>query len=544
MPRLTRAAVLQLGLAGVLSTLSGLPAAHDGDRDEFALLRAAFGAERFTEGRLHGASRRSLRSNEVVTARRSAAPPSTRTIAGLSLLRPTPGAGTDPRSRRSLGLQELARGHLDEAVVSFAGLCDRNPRDGEALADLAAALLIRARETGSGLDLLRALESADRALAIAPGSPEALFNRAQALTRLGLRSRAAVAWRSYLDLDPDSAWASQARDHLMQTEQTTVEELWKKERLRLLHAAENRDRAASREIVSRFPLAVRVHFEEELLPAWAVAAQTARTQEAARRLIAAREVGSALFAVTNDAMPNESVDAIDRAREAGQSDRLERLEEGFRAFGRGMTFYRSQRLDESRLLLATAASALRAARCPFASVAEFFAVVCGHYGDPEGAMRRLIALQGVVDAAHFPVLAGRIEWMLGTVSHNLARPEQALPHFQKALEHMQSSGGPQESAFLHVLIAEAEETLGETEQAWRERLAALAWIGRLGDRRRIHSALHEAATALLGQGLHASAQDFLAELLASDLAWNNSGSLAETFLLRGQAFDLLGVTPE
>jgi Flp pilus assembly protein TadD len=41
-----------------------------------------------------------------------------------------------------------------------------------------------------------------------------LFNLAVSLEQLARRTDAERAWRQYLDLDPDSDWAREARQHL------------------------------------------------------------------------------------------------------------------------------------------------------------------------------------------------------------------------------------------------------------------------------------------------------------------------------------------
>ncbi|MCU1348043.1 MAG: Tetratricopeptide repeat protein [Acidobacteria bacterium] len=59
-----------------------------------------------------------------------------------------------------------------------------------------------------------ALAAADRALALAPGRPEPLFNRALILERLAGRAPARAAWQQYLAADATSPWAAEARARL------------------------------------------------------------------------------------------------------------------------------------------------------------------------------------------------------------------------------------------------------------------------------------------------------------------------------------------
>ena len=89
----------------------------------------------------------------------------------------------------------------------------RAPRDATAWSDLAAAQYAAALDGRASL-YPEALAAADRALAIDARYPEALFNRALILERLGLHEQARAAWQRYLDRDPSSPWAAEAREHL------------------------------------------------------------------------------------------------------------------------------------------------------------------------------------------------------------------------------------------------------------------------------------------------------------------------------------------
>ena len=87
-------------------------------------------------------------------------------------------------------------------------------RAAEAWSDLAAAQYADAMRSGSAAPLSDALAAADLALAADPRSPEALFNRALILQHLGHTEDARTAWRRYLEIDPHSPWAAEARAHL------------------------------------------------------------------------------------------------------------------------------------------------------------------------------------------------------------------------------------------------------------------------------------------------------------------------------------------
>ena len=81
--------------------------------------------------------------------------------------------------------------------------------------DLAVAYVEASLRTGETRDLQRAYFTVERTLQIDPRRPEALFNRALILEKMGETSEAADAWRRCLDVDRSSpGFAMEAREHL------------------------------------------------------------------------------------------------------------------------------------------------------------------------------------------------------------------------------------------------------------------------------------------------------------------------------------------
>ena len=502
-------------------------------RRDLSLLRRAFSGGARIDGRLS----RSLN----LPARRSPAPPGLPPEMASALARRADAlSGRDePGARRTHGLFQLAEGRFNEAVAELDVAVRRDsPGDG-ALSDLAAALLSRARATDRPLDLLAALETVERAAAANP-SPEALFNRAVSLSRLHLRSQARQAWEEYLAADPSSPWSAAADAFLRELSQPTLAELWARDLPRLERAARQRDAATVREIVSRFPQAARLYTEEQVLPAWGAAVEAADPEAAAGHLAVAREIGIALTSATRDFMIQDAAEEIARAAPA----RRTRLAEGHSAFGKAMGLYYVQKLADARPLLATAETLLAREASSFAGWPRFYGAVCDHYSQPERAVAGLLDLQAGTEERRYPVLAGRASWMLATLANNLGRPEEALARYQKAFSLIDSSAGPQLSSFVRILLGETYTALGETEEAWRQRLAGLAVVSRSGDPRRAHGALYEAAEALLQEEDPGAALAFTRELQANARAWKNPTALAEAALQKGRALDLLGRTGE
>jgi Flp pilus assembly protein TadD len=115
---------------------------------------------------------------------------------------------------RSLGIAALVEGQLDAAVESLERAARSAPGDPAVLADLSAVYLERARQPSGNDDAQRAYDAASRAIQADPAMQAARFNLALALERLGRRAEAQQAWRDYLTVDSQSAWAQEARQRL------------------------------------------------------------------------------------------------------------------------------------------------------------------------------------------------------------------------------------------------------------------------------------------------------------------------------------------
>jgi Flp pilus assembly protein TadD len=73
---------------------------------------------------------------------------------------------------------------------------------------------ITSEREGRKDDYAHALDAARRAVALFGALPEARFNLALATEQTGSPADARAAWNAYLQLDPSSQWAAEARRHL------------------------------------------------------------------------------------------------------------------------------------------------------------------------------------------------------------------------------------------------------------------------------------------------------------------------------------------
>jgi CHAT domain-containing protein/tetratricopeptide (TPR) repeat protein len=435
-----------------------------------------------------------------------------------------------------LALRDLFRGDLSTGISRLEDSTLRRPEDAAAWNDLAVARLERAGREDRPADLVRALAAIDRTLAVSPELPQARFNQALILGRLHVRGQAREAWQRHLQADPSSPWADEARDGLRALGSQSLAKLWEAELPALREAIARGDANAVREVVRRMPHRARVSVEEEALGLLGAAVEDGDAEEAVRQLAFSRALGKALAETTGDVMVRESVALIDRAAEQGPPGLLDRLARGHAAFSRGLALYRDQEGEAALPWLEESARLLAEAESPFAGWARFYRTVCTHHTEVAETFAAFQRLEATTDPARYPVLAGSDAWMVGTVASYLNRPEEALAELTVARDRLASAGAPPEShGFVHVLLAETYDLLGEPDEAWRERVAGLAAAAQGGDRRRLHSTLHEAAgaAARIDPG---AALPFVRELIESDRAWGNQGALVEAYSLAGRTF--------
>lgn len=127
-------------------------------------------------------------------------------------------ADSDPADARVLharGVAQLLMGDKSAAIASLEAASRQEPRDAAFWSDLAAAHLA-AGAVGDRDELTRALAAANRAVALAPKSPAAHFNRALALEHLGDRAAAAATYRRALQHTSDEQWRSEITHRLAQ----------------------------------------------------------------------------------------------------------------------------------------------------------------------------------------------------------------------------------------------------------------------------------------------------------------------------------------
>jgi CHAT domain-containing protein/TolA-binding protein len=342
--------------------------------------------------------------------------------------------------------------------------------DAKSWSDLAAARYAAASQLGRASLYPSALAAADAALRVDPKLPEALFNRALIVERLGLADEARRAWQRYLQVDASSAWAGEARTHLADLPRSTSSSQFGHDRPLLERAAERGDATAVHAYVSTHLGRARAFAESEYLAAWGEGIQRGDEGEAKRWLAITRAIGDALVAINGETEIRDAVHAIDVA-----SDR--------KPIAAAHILYRSARIaysrgdgDAAERDFVRAAATFDSAHDPMSLLARYYVASVRLARNDTRAAR--IDLERVRDAAgahpSYISLGGRIRWELGR-AHMLDDDwAGAVQVFAESAELFHRSGEPASEAFVDAMLADALGSLGREDDAWLARQRGLA----------------------------------------------------------------------
>ncbi|MFY9823326.1 MAG: CHAT domain-containing protein [Thermoanaerobaculia bacterium] len=240
------------------------------------------------------------------------------------------------------------------------------------------------------------------------------------------------------------------------------------------------------------------------------------------------------------------MDAIGRA-EQNDPARLLLLRRGHADFHavRGKAIYSQCRHE----ILARAEASLTIAASPFVGWVRLDQAVCAYFDkDFSRAERLLDTLRQQAEKSGFLALQGRAEWMLGLIRMVQARFVEADHHYSTAISLFTHLGEEAHVIYLRSLRAKSYEYGGARQEAWSERLAALAARHAISDPERLFTIFEEAAQAMRRQGHSAAALGFLSEQMrAAEAGFRLNGGgdlLAFTLIARADLLSTLDRTGE
>jgi len=495
--------------AGVLFFVRGN---STGERGAFRrLVKAAPTAQRRLEARLTGGFRWApFRPPRVQRGGEKELPDTSLAHAAADVL------GTDSRAasaRHAAGVAFLLMGN---AVRAAADLRDAtaDDRSGDVWSDLAAAQYDASIEEQAPEKLVDALVAADAAVAIAPTHPEAHFNRALIVEKLGLTDLAIAAWQRYLELDGTSGWALDARTHL-----STLSSMHPRfrEELERVYDRIAIDRALARDLDRRFPQEVRTWGETEILGRWAEATRRGEAPNAVRHLAVAR-VFAELKEARGDGLLAATVNAIVRAGPA-QRTALAAAHDDFRQAQR---VFMQMKPGEAEPLFERAAEGFDAGGSPVAILARYFrANTAFEQRRTEEAAAALDHLLAATPAS-FRSARAQIEWELGLCRAAEGRYGEALTTVDDALQTFETLGETDHAATMRQVLAWIHELIGDLPTAWHLRLAALPEVARANGQITQATLSAIAQTATLRQEWNVAASFSNLELEAAQRARSNT----------------------
>jgi hypothetical protein len=400
------------------------------------------------------------------------------------------------QTQHDAGVALLLIDRPESAVVRLRAAAEAAPEQAMRWNDLAAAQYALAEKSARPSLYPEALAACDRALDADPRLPEALFNRALVLERLGLRQEARAAWEQFLAADSSSPWSAEARRHLSQLPGSTGESLFKRDQPRLEQVAAANDTAGLEVLVRRYPQRSRTFGESEYLGRWAEAILADDPARAARELTVARGIGAALARISGELLLRDAVRAIDEADGSSQ-----------RRLAEAHLLYRKGRIALSRQEPAAAESDLlqaaeRFGTHPMALLARYYAANARYdRNDPAGARQALEQLLQAADTQpHFRAIGAQIRHQLAVCAIADVDWRRAASFATEAESRFRALGERSNQGFAAAVAASALLSAGRLEDSWGARAAAFALLDEERNGDRLAVGLGEATRTELGAG--------------------------------------------
>ena len=373
-----------------------------------------------------------------------------------------------PSARHTTGVVQMLDGHPRDALTDLTNAAEAGNAP-SIWNDLAAASYATAVQYDAPDLFADTLAACDRALSIDPQCPEALFNRALVIERLGLRDDAREAWERYLVTDSITEWASEAREHLRAVQPLIpFMDLLDRDYDRL-----SNDPSAVMLLARGDPQSARGYAWMEILGRWGEAVVHGDGRDAARHLGLARALGAAVSRINGDQMFTHVVAAIDRA-DAPMLAVLATAHVDYRA---GIKAFQDKRPADAEPMLRRAATAFRLAQSPMELNAEYFAANTtfeqGRHDEAQKQLEDLLAR----GPREFPAYRAQVSWELGVCHTSRGAWGEAITMLQQSATAFERLGEVQNAGAVRRVLAFIYDRIGDPTTAWNQRMAALRGVG-------------------------------------------------------------------
>lgn len=412
-----------------------------------------------------------------------------------------------------------------------------HPADAGAWSDLAAAREAVASTTGRAELLSTALAAADHALELNAELPEARFNRALILTRLGLLRAARRAWCRYLEIDDEGGgWAREASARLYALKPGAHARSRRMDEV----VADESAAESLEQMVRERPQESR-SWAEAILPfRWAEAVEANDTARASEWLLRMERLALAIERVSGDRMALDAADAI--AGVAGPRRHL--LARAHRSYYDGRVLLNAQEARKAEAKLSEAARFFEAAGSPMAFVAHTFSATARDAQDDlDGAADVLQRVRRSINSQRWPALTAQVEWETGLCDAYRGKWTAALDHLTSAKTIFSTTGDRATAAFIEAIVSEVYDRLGQFDQGWRHRLAVLPTLAMPGSEERYAAALAGAIRADIARQEPAAALALANVAIAEAEAAKNPVLIAETLVRRAHVLTLMNRLP-
>jgi CHAT domain-containing protein len=416
-----------------------------------------------------------------------------------------------PADLRALAAVLLLRHQPHKALALLLEAIEREPSappSADAWSDLAAARIAAADvDEVPARSLTRAIDAAQHAIRLRHDTPQAWFNLALALQRLGLSERSVAVWSTYARLESDAAWREEGTAQARRAG-IDISSQWQAVH-RVLAQLGSAEVAAPAIDGSRFAQELRETLEVEYLPAWADAylRRAPDVEQASRRV-------ARVAALTSDTTGDPMMAAAARVvTSAPPPDAGMELARGHLAHARGLAAFERGQYEMAVEAFDDGERRLAKANSPFAAWSRLLrAVSLYHSYRFSEASQQCEGVLRMADLQRFTALAGRAYWLRGVIALKLGHPERALEAYDEAINRFERIGERENVANVAGAKADTLRLLGSNDQGWVALGQALTRFSSIRNLRRQY-------TLTLNASLFASADDsHLAALLYQDSA--------------------------
>jgi CHAT domain-containing protein len=413
---------------------------------------------------------------------------------------------------------------LDRSITSLRRLAALADHPAPVLADLSAALIVRAERTQAPRDLLEGYETAEQALRHEPRNLAALYNRALALERYGLVDETAKDWQAYLAVDSRSPWADDARRRLDA----------------LLHLpappappAADAPLPAYAAYAAADPQGARELGMDRLLGEWGDAVEAGDTARAADRLARAAALGEALRRRPGgDASLADMVRAI-RAS-GGSATATRELARAHREYAAGRRHFDSMEFTHSERRFAAVAESSGGSPPLNQWSRLYLGLAWLQRGRPKEGERVLAEIVAGTEQSRYAALAARARWPLARTLGRQEQWEHALQEASEAARQFNRAGERENEGAALEVVADIRFVVGEPDSGYAALHRAIDRLRLYRRSLRLHNTLAASSDVIASDGLRRSALRLLGESVSVATRTRQPVIVAEARLRRAR----------